>query len=155
MVAQEIEVAVVLPHLLQHRAFARRHLADDGGEDRVLAVGDGGGFEHRVIDALAHIAGELAERRFRLEIFSGDAAFDHQLGMRGHMQVDGLAFDQFERLADQRAGDGIFLDAIGRARAGEMRQHRRAADHERGLDIFVAALAHHGPNASRRVCAGR
>jgi hypothetical protein len=68
-------------------------------------VGDGGDVDGRLERAVArHIAGKLGERAFH-RVGAGiefQHALDHDLGTRRHIEIDGLALDQFDR----RAADG-------------------------------------------------
>lgn len=69
-----------------------------------------------------HVAGELAERSLLDTGARHDLALDHDLGAGGHVQIDGLAAHELDRLAADAAGDLGFAD-IGR--------HRRTRDHAR------------------------
>ena len=85
--------------------------ADDGVEDRVLAMGHRVDLHHVAVGALAVILRELAERTFRLAHARQQPAFDHDLGVGRHAQVAGQAFDHGERPAVQRAGDLELVDS--------------------------------------------
>jgi hypothetical protein len=67
--------------------------ADDGVEDRVLAVRDRIDLHYVPLGALAVILREFAERPFGLAHAGQQAALDHDLGLRRHPQVAGHAFN--------------------------------------------------------------
>src|SRR5258705_10668723 len=62
--------------------FARGHLRDDRGEDRVLAPRDAGDFHVGVVLLQIHVSVRFAERRLGLEILGLDVALDHDFGFR-------------------------------------------------------------------------
>ena len=126
--------------LLHHARFARRDLADDGDEHRLALVGDRG-HPHRHVEVLERdVAVAFAERAFRLEQFAVDQAFDHDLGVGRHVQVDGRRLGDADGRAGQPAGHRHLVD-IDRQflRAGE--QHdRRAADDDGAGHRLLALL---------------
>ena len=94
------------------------------------------------VGARTIILRKLAKRPLRLADFRQDAAFDHDLRMGGHANRIGSAFDHFDRLAEQRAGDFHFI--VIERRNGLRRQNagRMHADHQRDLQRFAGFLRH-------------
>ena len=58
-------------------------------------------------------AGVVAEGAFGAQLAQLDVAFENDLGVGGHFEIDGFAFDDFDGLAAQEAGDEEFFD-LGR-----------------------------------------
>jgi hypothetical protein len=67
--------------------------ANDGMEDRVLAVSNRVDLHDVPFAALAVILREFPERSFQLAHAGQQATFDHDLGVRRHAQIAGHAFD--------------------------------------------------------------
>ncbi len=89
---------------------------------------DGGDPDGRLRRLVAgEITGEFRERSFhdefrRIEL---EIAFDHDFGGGRYVEINGFAFDNFDRGAADRAHDVVFAHAL---------LHRRAArETERGL----------------------
>ena len=82
----------------------------------------------------------LAERRFRLELAGIDEAFDDDLGLGRHHQIDGLAFHDIDRAAGEPAGHGELVEMLGHLLHGGVRDNRRTADHDRAGHRFAAFL---------------
>ena len=90
-------------------------------------------------------AGVLAERAFVFHIIGRDFAFDDDLGVRRHHDIDGLAAHHVDRLLQQSAGDIDLVslitgrpgrrDIIGRMMADHGRHRHRLAL----LPIFLHA----------------
>ena len=116
--------------------------ADDGVEDRVLAVRDGEHLHHLAVGARAVVLREFAERSFGLAHAGQDAALDDDLGVGGHANFAGPAFHDGQRPAVQRARDLQFvvIDRHDRLR-GEQRQ-RIDADDDRGVERLPRLLGH-------------
>ena len=125
-------------HLLDHRRFARRELADHAHHDRVLAVGDALDVEHRPGAPSRHVAGELAERTLGLGLVHRHLALDHELGRGRDLEIDGLAFHHFHRRAADAAGDRQLVLAVARGR--DQIVHRIGADIERRRHRLAAHL---------------
>ena len=121
--------------------------ADDGVEDRVLAVRHRVDLHHVTVGALAVILRKLAERTFRLAHAGQEAALDHDLRLRRHPQFAGQAFDHRERPPVQRARDLELVDVDrGDRLRGEQRERIDADD-----DGAPRAAAAPAP-PSRRTC---
>ena len=101
-----------------HARFARRHLADDRDEHRLLLAGDRGHLHRHVEVFERDVAVAFAERAFRLEQLRIDQALDHDLGIGRHVEIDGDAFHRADRLAGERAGDAHLVHVDRRASAG-------------------------------------
>ena len=84
--------------------------ADDGVEDRVLAMRDRIDLHHVPLGALAVILRKLAERPFGLAHARQETALDHDLRVGRHPQFAGQAFDHGQRPPVQRAGDLQLVD---------------------------------------------
>ena len=138
-VAQMREEQRLVGDALDHARFARRHLADIGRDDRLLAMGDRGHLHRHVEFLERHVAVRLAERRFRLEPYGVDQPLDHQLGFGRHQQVDGARAHDVDRLAGKPAGDGEFVDADRQLLRTHERDIGRAAEHD-GAGHRLAAL---------------
>jgi hypothetical protein len=91
--------------------FARRHLAEERLVDRIDAMGDRGHFDHEAGPGGAHVAGVFAERSLRLANAGGHDALDHDLGVRRHFEIVGLAPYDLQRRAPERAGNGELVAA--------------------------------------------
>ena len=91
-------------------------------------VGDRGHLHRHVEVFERDVAVAFAERAFRLEQLRIDQAFDDDLGVGRHVEIDGDAFHRADRLAGERAGDAHLVHVDGELlRAGEGHD-RRAAD---------------------------
>ncbi len=111
-------------------AFARRHLADDLREHRLALHGDRGHLHRHVVAFERDIAVALAERRLGLQHAGVDQAFDHDLGIRRHVEIDGAAANHADRRAGRAAGHRHLVHVDRELlRPGE-HHDRRAADHD-------------------------
>ena len=129
----------------QQRRFARNRAeqqmfepaADDGVEDRLLAMGD------RVTSITSRSARgavvlrKLAERAFRLAHVGQDAALDDDLGFGRHAHVAGPAFDHRQRPAVQRARDFQFVVVERGDRLRRQQRQRIDADHDGNVERLV------------------
>ena len=88
LVAQMGEEQRLVGEALDHARFARRHLADDRGDDGVAAARDRGHLDDEVVFLERDMAVRFAERAFRLEVFRIDEALDHELRLGRHQEVD-------------------------------------------------------------------
>ena len=120
--------------LLDHAGLAGRHLADDGGEDRVTAMRDRGDL-HDVVELLqVHVAVRLAERPLRLEPAWVDQALDHDLRLGRHHQVDRLTLHDVERNPGQAAGDRELVHVVRQLGDRRAREDRWCTDDDRALE---------------------
>ena len=83
---------------------------------------------------------KLAERAFRLAGLRQDASFDDDLGMRRYADPVGPAFDHFNRLAEQRAGDLHFVIVERDDRLRSQNAGRVHPDHHRDLQRVAGCL---------------
>src|SRR3954452_8555413 len=121
----------LIGNFLDHTRFARRHLADDGGEYRRTLMRDGGDAHRHVERLQRHIAVAFAERRFRLQAARLDQTFDYDFRARRHVEVDAHAFGDLDWPARGPARNAHFIDIDGEfLRAGE-HHYRRRADYDR------------------------
>ena len=117
--------------LAQPRVFHRRLADDRRGVDRVAAVGHALHVEGRITIREAVDAGVVAERSFDAQIGVVDVAFEHELGVGRHLEVDGAAAYQLDGLAPQEAGEGELVDDRRQGRGGRVRQRGVGADDDR------------------------
>ena len=64
------------------------------------------------------VAGVVAERALEGQVALLDVALEHDLRVRGHLEVDRLALDELDRLALEEAGEHELVDVL-RAAARE------------------------------------
>ena len=145
-----MHVREIPTQMVEQRRFLRdraeqlmlQSAADDGVEDRVLAVRHRRDFHDMPLGGLAVVLRELAERTFHLAHLRQEAAFDHHLGVGRHADLAGDAFHHRQRPALQRAGDLQLVEVERRDRLrGEQRQ-RIDADDDRGVERLAALLGH-------------
>ena len=127
-VAQMREEARLVGDALHHARFARRHLADDRDVHRRALVRDRGDLHRHVEVFERDVAVAFAERSLGLQQFGIDQAFDHDLGVGRHVEIDGHALDGADRRAGEPAGHRHLVQIDRQLlRPGE-HHHRRAAD---------------------------
>ena len=110
-------------------------------QDRIVAVGDGGDADGRLRRLVAgEIAGELGERPFHDELrrIELEIALDHDFRARGHVEVDGLAFDELDRGAADRAHHVVFAHPLGDRRAAGEAERGLPADGDRDRHLGLA-----------------
>ena len=78
-------------------------------------------------------AGVIAEGAFGAEFVEVDVAFEDDFGVGGDFQVDGFAFDQFDRLLAEEAGDEVLLDVGRRGNDGGEGESGIGADGDRNF----------------------
>ena len=84
----------------------------------LLLVGDRRHLHRHVEVFERDVAVAFAERTFRLEQFGIDQALDDDLGVGRHLEIDGDALHDADRLAGERAGDAHLVEVDRRASAG-------------------------------------
>ncbi len=89
---------------------------------------DAGDFENAVKITGIEIAVRFAERSVRLEIIRRNSAFDHDIRVRRHLEIDGFTFDHFQRAPREPAGKRHLIDTVSN------RLHRRIGDAGRPTD---------------------
>ena len=120
--------------------LARCHLADDLREHRLALHGDRGDLHRHVVAFQRDIAVALAEWRLRLQHAGIDQAFDHDLGIGRHVEVNGAAARHADRRARRSTRDRQLVHVdCELLRPGE-HHDRRATDHD-GDRHFLASLA--------------
>ena len=109
-------------------------------EDRIAAPGDRGHFEDVVRRAAGHVSGVLAERPFGLAGPRQQPALDDDFGVGRHQHIHGAAAAEAQRLAQQRAGQVVFI--LADAQLGRAGQHHRRmrADHHCDLQVTPRQL---------------
>ena len=134
-----------------------RHPAGHGVEQRFLSAGDRLYAEHRRRADLGIGPGHFAERAFGRDLVGQDLAFEHELGVGRHFDVDGLALHQPHGLAEQAAGNRKLVHAERRDEARREHDQRVAADHHcrfhRAAELPVHLVDAHGL-ARQHVVAG-
>src|SRR4029077_18008471 len=105
-------------------------VADDGVENRILAMRDRIDLDHFTIGAWPVILRKLAERPLGLANLGQNAALDDDFGMRRHAYPVGAAFRHFHRPAEQRAGDLHFVLVERSDRLRSQNAGRMHADHK-------------------------
>ena len=91
VVLQVMQEGGLVGHALDQRGFARRHLADDRDEHRVLAPRDRRDIEIGVVLLQVHVAVRFAEASLRLQPFGVDEALDDDFGSAGTIRSTVLA----------------------------------------------------------------
>ena len=114
--------------------------ADDGVEQRILALRDRGDLDDVALGRLAVILREFAERPFHLAHLRQQAALDHDLGVRRHAHLVGDAFHHRQRRAVQRARDGQLVEIDRRDRLRRQQRERIDADDDRDIERLAGAL---------------
>ena len=141
LISKESQIISLRRNLAHDARLARRHLADDRRQDRVLTVGDAFHFEEWIEQALGDVTGRFAEGRFRLYELRRDFALDHDLGVGRHQHVVGLALHDLDRSTGKPAGNVELAHAERNARRRRVSDTGRRADHQRGLERDTALLA--------------
>ena len=104
---------------LAHPRVLHGRLAHDGRRvDRVFAVRDAGDVEDGILLFHGVEAGVVAEGALGAQLVELHVAFEDDLGMRGHFEIDGLALHQLDRLLAQESGDDELLDLRRRGHDG-------------------------------------
>ena len=101
--------------------------------DGVAAVGDGGEVEHRVAVGQGVVAGVVAEGPLHSGLVQVHVAFEHELGVGRHLQVDRAALHEIHRLAAQEAGEEHLVQHPGQRCRGRVGDGRVGADGHRHL----------------------
>ena len=104
--------------------------------------------EHRVVVGMRIEAGVIAERSLAAALARLDVAFEHDLGVRRHLEVDRDALDELDALAAEKAREHQLVEPLGHRRG---RGIRRARDRGRARRPPAAAC----PAARRRDSAAR
>ena len=120
--------------------------------DRALAARDARQVEHRIVVGERIEPGVIAERALAPALAGLDVAFEHDLRVGGHLEVDGDALDELDTLAAQ----GSRRASARRApRASARSPNRRARDRARAPRPRAAAsrAARRRDSAARHPCA--
>ena len=110
-----------LCRLAEPRVLLRRLADDDRRIDRIAAHRDGGELENGERLGRRVVPGVVAERPLLGELVLVDVALEHDLGVRGHLQVDGLCLHELHRLAAQEPGEHELVDVLRQRRARGIR----------------------------------
>ena len=96
---------------------------------------DAGEVKDRIIVVERIEARMIAERPFAAQFAQFDVAFEHDLGLCGHLDVDGFALHHLDRLRAKEAGDHHLIE-IGR-QGQNRRVHRRRIRADRDRDLHA------------------
>ena len=130
--------------------FARRHLAQERLDDRLIPVRDAGDIDHIGHGRGAHVAGVFAERSLVLQFVRADDSLNDNLRGGRHLQIDCLAAHDPDRLASQPSGHRQFIHVGLNPAHGDQADHRVGPHDDRHrrrfprpvvfLDVVPAAL---------------
>ena len=138
---QVMEIDWLHRHAADHARFARRHLTDKRGEDRVASARDRRHLHEGIVFLQVHIAVRFPERRFRLQELGVDETFDYDLRLRRHQKIDGLGAHEVDRRADQGARHRDLIEALRHLLHRRIGDSGWAADHNRTRERLAARLA--------------
>jgi hypothetical protein len=124
------EIERLVGHLLDQARFARRDLADDGGEDRMAPVRDAGHLHRHVEGFERNVTVALPERRLGLELVGIDQPLDDDLGAGRHVEINGHAFGDRHTAAGERTGDADLVEVGGELLGAGEHHDRSGADHD-------------------------
>ncbi len=120
--------------------LARRHLADDRDQHRILAPRDRGDVHERVVFLEVHVAVRFPEAAFGLEPLGVEIAFDDDLGLRRDQEIDGLRLADADRRADEAPGDRELVEMLRQLVDRGKNDGRRGAEHQRDRHPLAARL---------------
>ena len=123
-----------------HARFARRHLADEGREDRIPPPRDRGDVHEGIVFLQIDVAVRLTERRLGLEEFGVDQSFNDDLGFGRDQEIDGLAAHHIDRRPGEPAGDRQLIEIFRQFLNRGIGHKRRSADHDRTWHWLAARL---------------
>src|SRR5438874_13664331 len=92
--------------------LGRRHLADEGLVQRLVAKRHALDVEKRFVARGPHIAGIFAERTFMFDSIWRYLAFENDLSRGRYFQGDGFAWHEVDRFAAQRASNGELIECL-------------------------------------------
>ena len=124
----------------QHTGFARRDLADDGGEHRRALSGDRGHLHGHIEVFQRHVPVAFAERALRLEQLGVHEAFDDDFRIGGHLQIHRHGPGDANRRAHDPARHGHLVLADGELLRTAVRDRGRRAHHHGARHRFAARL---------------
>ena len=123
---------------LREPLVLRRRLADDDRRvDRVASHRDRRDPEDRELLGRGIEAGVVAERPLDADVRPVDPAFEHDLRVSRHLEVDGLALDELHGGALQKTGDHQLADVLREWRARGVRGDRVEAESDGHRDLPV------------------
>ena len=122
-----------LGRLAEPGVLLRRLADDDRRVDRVASHRDRRHVEDREALGRRVEAGVVAERPFVRELALVDVSLEHDLRVGRHLEVDGHALDELDRLAAQEARDHQLVDVLRQRRARRVRGDRVETERDRDL----------------------
>ena len=112
---------------------------------------DAGDMEDRIVIGQRIEAGVVAEWPFGAHLAQLDVALEHDLRVRGHLQIDGFALHQLDRRLAKKTGDDVLLNLGWRGHDGGECRRRVGADSDRNLHALAAQIGcGHGRHAGDR-----
>src|ERR1035438_1147552 len=125
-----------------HPSVFLRRLADHRGRvDRVFSVRDAGDMKYGVFVFERVEASVIAEGSFGAKFVEIDIAFENDLGVSWNLQIDSLAFHQFDRLLAQKSRDDEFFH-VGWSWHDRRKSERRVcADSNRNFHFARGPIA--------------
>ena len=114
---------------------------DDVLPDCVAAAGDGGDVDAVLGRVVRRIAGEFAERPFRLSLAGRNDALDDDFCVGRYLQIDGLALNGLQRLAIETADNIVLVGVYGPLPHATAKVEQRVGAIDDGdLQSFAAIL---------------
>ena len=104
------------------------------------------------------VARVIAERALDPDVVLRHVSLEDDLGIRRHLEVDGLALDELDRLSAEEAGEHQLVEVLRERRAGRVSGHGIEPDRDRdgnstvlgGEEIGPAVLVHLPVHEGRR-----
>ncbi len=146
-----------LRRLAEPRVLGRRLADDDRGVDRIAAHRDRAEAEDRKRLGVRVVARVVAERALDADVVFRHVALEHDLRVRGHLEVDRLALDELDRLAAEKACEHELVEVLRQRRARRVRRDGIEPDRDGNRNATVlgreevgAAVLVHLPVHERR-----
>jgi hypothetical protein len=92
--------------------FARRHLADEGGQNRTAPPGDCGHLHEGIVFLQVHVAMRFAEWCLGLQQFGIDQALDDDLRFGRNQQIDGFGPRHVDGTASEPARHSELVEIL-------------------------------------------
>ena len=139
------------PHQRQENAFDGlahvivfhgRRPHDGGRVNRFFAVRDGSKVKDRVPIFQRIKTGVIAERAFGAQLAQFDVSFEHDFGLRRHLQVAGLALHHLDGALSQEAGDHHLVQVRRQRQDRRVHADRIGADRHGDIHARLPVSAH-------------
>ena len=132
-----------LRRLAEPVVLLRRPADDGGGIDGALAAGQRLEVEDRIVAREGVVAGVVPEGALEPPLRRVHPALEHDLGLRGHLQVHRLAGDHGDARAAEPAREHHLVHAGRQGRRARVDRHGVAAQRDGDLHAAGAALLRH------------